>query len=90
MTIHAAIRLLRKPEVLSLCGKSESALDRDVAAGYFPRPVRLSPDPKRRAVGWPLHEVEAVSRAIIAGESPEAIRKLVSDLIAARSALKAA
>ena len=78
------IEILRKPEVLKTTGKTPSALDRDIADGFFPKSIRLSPDPLRRAVGWPGHEVEAVVRALIAGSDANSIRQLVAELTAAR------
>lgn len=88
--MHVGTRLIRRPEVLTLRGQSSSCLDRDIAGGLFPPPVKLSPDPVRRAVGWPLHEVEAVNRAVIAGESAEAVRELIADLIVSRGCKAAA
>ena len=41
-------RLLRLPEVLHLCGISRTTLNRLIAAGRFPAPVRIGP----RAVAW--------------------------------------
>ena len=49
------IRLLRRVEVLALCGLSKSALHRLVERGLFPAPVPLGP----RASRWVAHEVEA-------------------------------
>lgn len=77
-------RLLRRPEVRDASGKTDSFLDRDIRAGLFPPPVKLSPDPTRRAVGWPSDEVQAVTSAVIAGASADEVRLLVADLIAAR------
>lgn len=57
--MQAPKRILRKPEVLTISGMTESALDRDVRAGLFPKPVKLSDDPKARAIGWRSEEIEA-------------------------------
>lgn len=78
-------RLLRRPEVLTLTGKTGSFLDRDIRNGLFPPAVKLSADPTRRAVGWPSDEVEAVTDAVIAGASADDVRALVTKLMAARS-----
>ena len=48
-------RLLRREEVLHLCGISKSTLEDLIAAGEFPKPVRIS----ARAVGWWAWEVLA-------------------------------
>lgn len=53
-----AERIVRRPEVLAVTGLTDSALDREMRAGRFPRPVKLSPDPKSRAVGWPASAVQ--------------------------------
>lgn len=82
-------RLIRKPEVLKARGQSESCFDRDLSAGLFTRPVKLSPNPMRRAVGWPLHEVEAINRAVIAGAGADQVRQLVDALTAARGKVAA-
>jgi prophage regulatory protein len=77
-------RLLRRPDVLAATGKTSSFLDREIRDGLFPPPVKLSPDPTRRAVGWPSDEVEAVTAAVIAGAGADEVRALVADLIARR------
>jgi predicted DNA-binding transcriptional regulator AlpA len=50
-----AIRYLRRPEVLILCRFSASTLHREIRAGRFPRPIRISP----RLKAWDEAEVEA-------------------------------
>lgn len=50
-----APRLLRLPAVLDLVGLRRSRLYELVAAGRFPKPVKLSD----RAIGWPSDEVNA-------------------------------
>ena len=46
-------RLMRRDEVLHLCGISKSTLDEMVRTGVFPRPVRIN----QRAVGWRVRDV---------------------------------
>lgn len=75
----------RRKRVLELTGFSDSGLDREVARGLFPPPVALSPDPQTRAVGWPLIEVETVTRAKIAGIGVAGLRELVERLIVERA-----
>ena len=48
-------RLMRRDEVLLMCGISRTTLDTMVQAGTFPRPVRIN----KRAVGWRLRDVLA-------------------------------
>lgn len=81
-------RLLRRPEVRATTGKSDSFLDRDIRNGLFPPPVKLSPDPTRRAVGWPSDEVEAVTAAVIAGVGADEVRALVADLVERRASAR--
>jgi len=52
-------RLIRRPEVKSITGLTDSVLDRAVRSGQFPKPVPLLPDPKCRAVGWSEIAVQA-------------------------------
>lgn len=60
-------RLLRRSEVLELCGISSSTLYDLMALGLFPRPVLIA----RRAVRWRLEEVLAwiESRPLAAGKT---------------------
>jgi len=78
------LQLIRRPELVSRLGLTDSALDRAIRDGFVPPPVKLSPDPTRRAVGWPAHEADEVIAARIAGLDPEATRGLVADLLERR------
>ncbi len=49
------LALLRLPEVRRRTGRSRSEIYRGVAAGTFPKPVKLS----ERSSAWPEHEVAA-------------------------------
>jgi predicted DNA-binding transcriptional regulator AlpA len=80
----AMLQIIRRPELLRHLGQTDSALDRDIRDGFVPPPVRLSPDPTRRAVGWPAHEVDEIIAARIAGLDPEATRTLVADIVERR------
>ena len=48
-------RILRMPDVLEIVNVSRTTIWRQVKAGTFPAPVKLSP----RAVGWRKSEVDA-------------------------------
>jgi prophage regulatory protein len=48
-------KYLRRPQVSARYGIPPSTLYERVARGLFPKPVRLG----RRAVGWPIAELEA-------------------------------
>jgi prophage regulatory protein len=80
------ISIRRLPNILRRFGKSRSTLYRDIESGLFPRPIKLG----ARAIGWPLHEIDAVIKATVEGASSEELRDLVRTLVAARSARQAA
>lgn len=62
-------RILRRPQVTGLTGLTSSNLDREIRAGRFPPPVKLSPDPKARAVGWSERAVQAwIYKRVSAGQ----------------------
>lgn len=75
------IRFERLHEVMRGDGKSRSTVYADVARGTFPRPVRIGV----RAVGWPVHETEAVRAARLRGASEDELRALVARLHAQRA-----
>lgn len=73
------LRILRRQAVLLRVGDTPSQWNRGVAAGYYPRPVKLSPEPNSRAVGWFEHEIDALLQsrrdardAAAASETPPA------------------
>jgi prophage regulatory protein len=72
--------ILRLPDVLKARGRSRSAHYADISEGRFTRPIAIGP----RSVGWPLREVQSLNAARIAGESETEIRRLVTQLEAAR------
>jgi prophage regulatory protein len=78
------LRIIRRPELLKQVGLTDSGLDRAIRDGFVPAPIKLSPDPTRRAVGWPAHEVDEIIAARIAGLDPEATRTLVADIVERR------
>ena len=47
-------RLLRRPDVELLTGKTRAGIYEDMSAGKFPRPVKIGP----RAVAWVESEIE--------------------------------
>lgn len=76
------VRILRKPEVLSLRGRSNSSHYADISAGLYTQPVPIGV----QSVGWPENEVAALNAARIAGKSQAEIKQLVVALHAARKA----
>jgi prophage regulatory protein len=77
---NVASSILRLPAVLKKRGRSRSAHYLDIQEGLFTRPVSIG----SRAVGWPVHEVDAINAARIAGKCEDEIRQLVAKLEAAR------
>lgn len=54
--LHTALavkQIIKRPEVQTVAGLSRSSLYRLIAAGKFPKPVKLS----SRAVGWRADEI---------------------------------
>lgn len=51
-------RILRRPEVKTATGLTDSVIDREIKAGRFPAPFKLLPDPRARAVGWSERAVQ--------------------------------
>ena len=74
--------LLRLTTVLSLRGVGKSQHYDDIQSGLFTPPVKIG----TRASAWPAHEVAALNAARIAGKTDDQIRKIVIDLLAARTA----
>lgn len=72
--------ILRLPEVLRTRGRSRSTHYEDIKQGLFTHPVPIG----ARAVGWPDHEVAALTEARISGLSEAEIRQLVLRLETAR------
>ena len=61
-----SVRLLRAREVCQIVGFSPSQLYKRIAAGTFPRPVRLGPNMAR----WPNNVIEEwIQEAIEAGQA---------------------
>ena len=78
------LQIIRRPELLSRFGMTDSGLDRAIRDGFVPPPISLSPDPASRAVGWPNDEVEKIIAARISGLDPKATRELVVELVGRR------
>ncbi len=71
-----AIRIERKPEVLSRMGFSRSTLHVRINEGLFTPAINLG----GRMVGWLEQEVTAILAAMAAGKSKPEIKQLVSSL----------
>ena len=71
----------RMSDVLKAFGyRSRTTVYKNVNAGVFTRPIAIG----QRAVGWLDTEVEAISLALIAGQSQDEVRQLVVRLHALR------
>ena len=77
------ICILREPAALQATGMPRSSFRDQLRAGFYTRPVKLG----ARAVGWPAHEIDAVLRARVAGQSDDQIRELVLELETKRKGL---
>lgn len=67
MTPQHPDRIIRRPDVRADTGLSNSALDREIRAGRFPRPIPLIPG--GRSVGWSERAVQAwIASRIAAAE----------------------
>jgi len=76
-------RILRRPEVLKICGFGSSTLDRRIQADLFTPPVNLC----GRATGWPEHEVIEIVNAMISESEdiPSLVHRLVQQRQSKRS-----
>lgn len=76
--------ILRLPAVSNETSLSKSTIYSNISNGLWTRPVKIG----ARAVGWPRYEVHQLIAARIAGSSDEEIKVLVTQLEAARKALR--
>jgi prophage regulatory protein len=76
-----SVTFLRPEQIKARRKISNSTFYRLRSQGLIVPPVHLGPN----ARGYPEHEIAALDRAIIAGKSEDDIRKLVQELVAARS-----
>ena len=72
----------RRTYLEAVTGFSRSTIYLRITQGLLPTPVALG----ARAVGWPQAEIEAINRARIAGQDDAALRVLVLELAAQRTA----
>jgi len=61
-TFQTGLRILRQPEIKQKTGQSRATVYRGIAAGTFPKPVKLGPG----SVGWIESEVDQWIRDRIA------------------------
>jgi prophage regulatory protein len=84
MTTDKLYQLIRRPEKLSLKGRSKSSNYNDEQQGLCVPPISIG----ERSVAYIKSEVESVIQARIEGQTVEQIKQLVKKLIANRTANK--
>lgn len=75
------IRFLRLPALKAAMGLGTTSVYGEIKEGRLTPGVKLT----ARSVGWPVHEVDVLNAARLAGKSDEELRQLVSQLVAARA-----
>lgn len=80
--LQSAPAIKRRKSVEEQTGQPRSTIYARIGRGTFPPPVKIG----ARAVGWLAHEVDAVMRGHVRGLDDHAMRMLVADLVAQRSA----
>lgn len=78
------IVLLDLNETLRRRRKSRAAHYRDQKQRLFPQGVKVG----KRAVAWPAHEVDEILAAQLAGVTEDELRRLVTNIEAARKEIK--
>lgn len=77
------IKIIRKSEVLEILTISHATLYRRIKDGLIPSAISLGGN----SVGYLLHEIDQVVKAMIAGKSESQIKSLVSSLVKQRETL---
>ena len=68
--VQMSKKILRLPKVKEKTGRGHSWIYAEVAAGRFPKPIRLGPDSK--SVGWLEHEIDDwIDRQVAARDDAE-------------------
>ena len=74
------ISLIRRKQLEQRMGIGRSTIYLRISQSLITSPVSLGAN----SVGWPLHEIDAIMAARVAGKSDDEIRLLVSELETAR------
>ncbi|MGR5412859.1 helix-turn-helix transcriptional regulator [Vibrio astriarenae] len=77
------LRIIRKPEALLATGLKSSTFHNQINQGLMVKPVNLG----ARSSGYPLHEINMINAARIAGKNDCEIKELVSKLMSLRQKL---
>jgi prophage regulatory protein len=74
------IRIIRKPEALSILAISKSTLHDRINEGLLPPPIKLG----GRAVGWFEYEIHQTLKAMAAGIQDDLLVDYIETLVKAR------
>jgi prophage regulatory protein len=75
------MKLIRIQGVKEVFGhRSATSIYNNLNAGLLTKPILIG----QRAVAWPEHEIQAIAGAMVAGQTRDQIRALVTDLTARR------
>lgn len=80
LTRPSGLQLIKVAEARSKTGDGHANFYVKIRDGLLTRPVKIG----ARASRWPLHEIEGIVKARIAGKSDDDIRALVNELHAQR------
>lgn len=78
--MESGIQFVRLPDLMARRRQGRSTIYRLINVGLLPPPVKLG----LNSSAWPAHEVDAIDRVLIAGGDEDAIRQLVTQLVAKR------
>lgn len=79
-TFKNPITIIRRKQLEQRMGLGRSTIYLRISQSLITSPVSLG----AHSVGWPLHEIDAIIAARVAGKSDDEIKTLVSELEAAR------
>lgn len=79
-TFKNPITIIRRKQLEQRMGIGRSTIYLRISQSLITSPVSLG----AHSVGWPLHEIDAIIAARVAGKSDDEIKTLVSELEAAR------
>lgn len=75
-----SITIIRRKQLEQRMGIGRSTIYLRISQSLIPSPVSLG----AHSVGWPVHEIDAIIAARVAGKSDDEIRLLVAELETAR------
>ena len=78
--VSPSFQMVRMKGLDVVMGKKKSSCYMDINDGLLPPPVSIG----GRSTAWPLHELQSINAARIAGKTDVEIRELVKKLVDAR------